>query len=115
MRVANGECVARREEMLESCRMSCGFCNRSAIGIVPPKDTANHGCPDGSDLGGGAYSVDPPPRPPGGSAAPPPSPAPQPLPKAHKRPRPVAAARDAESEQVQEPQEQTHQESMRQS
>ena len=75
----DGACVSRREEMLESCRESCDFCNASGQ-PERPKDTANHGCPDGSDLGRGAWSVDPPPGTPAALPPPPPPPRPRPPP-----------------------------------
>ncbi len=97
--VGGGACVANRQAMQEECREACGFCNRSAV-KEPPRDTANHGCPDGSDLGGGAYSQDPPPAPPRS----PRSPRSPHLPHLPPRPPPPPRSDEALSQAAQHPQ-----------
>lgn len=76
-------CDSQRGYMQEMCRSTCGICNVS-VSVDDPRqhrkeDTADHACPDGSDLGGGARSVYvfnnlpiPPPQP-ASSPQPPPS------------------------------------------
>jgi hypothetical protein len=55
---ALGACATQRMHMLESCRSTCEFCNSSRDAFMDSnghgkEDTAQHTCPDGSDLGGG--------------------------------------------------------------
>ena len=57
-----GACTTQRAFMEESCRKTCEFCNASKYTFINKtdgaEDTAQHTCPDGSDLGGGAKLID---------------------------------------------------------
>lgn len=60
---AVGACHSQLSYMHERCRKTCEFCNASADAYRQNDnkgaiDTAQHQCPDGSDLGGGETLVD---------------------------------------------------------
>ncbi|KAL1527729.1 hypothetical protein AB1Y20_009114 [Prymnesium parvum] len=62
--VRQQSCSTQRSHLQEICRESCHFCNSSGSAFTDSQDlrkkedTADHSCPDGSDLGRGAKSVD---------------------------------------------------------
>ena len=57
---ALGACHTQLEYMQERCRRTCGYCKSSADDGSDhgSRDTAQHTCPDGTDLGGGEVMVE---------------------------------------------------------